>query len=221
MKLAALLALTFLALLTGCVPQAESPGGSPEVRLRALRDAALSWHSPPAVSQIGGLRLLDDAPRPAPLALAVVRFIRRANPRLDSLDALMLADIAIARAQGVGIDPAFFCATLLQESAFSPWALSSAAAVGIAQFTLETAAAYGVDPFDWRDALRGSSFLLASYVETYHHAREDEYVLALAAYNAGPGAVDRYGGVPPYPETREYIGDIIDRWARIERWEQP
>jgi soluble lytic murein transglycosylase-like protein len=137
------------------------------------------------------------------------------------MDALTLASAAIEAARRTGIDPEFFCATILQESAFSPWALSSAAAVGIAQFTLDTAAAYDVNPFDWRDALRGSSFLLASYVETYHHASEDEYVLALAAYNAGPGAVAHYGGVPPYRETRGYIGDIIDRWARIVRWERP
>lgn len=190
------------------------------MRLPGLRDAVQGWHIPAPVEQLRGLRLLADAPKPAPLTLAVVHFIVRANPRLGPLDALVLATDAVRRAQDVGIDPAFFCATILQESAFSPDAVSGAAAVGIAQFTLETAASYGVDPFDWRDALRGAAFLLAAYTETYSRASQDRYVLALAAYNAGPGAVEHYRGVPPYPETREYIADIIDRWARILAWER-
>jgi soluble lytic murein transglycosylase-like protein len=47
------------------------------------------------------------------------------------------------------------------------------------------------------------------------------YAAALAAYNAGPGAVDAYHGIPPYPETREYIDDIVDRWAKITAYEAP
>lgn len=166
------------------------------------------------------MRLLDDTPRPASLSLSVVRFIVRANPRLAAPDALTLASAAIRQADLVGIDPAFFCATLLQESAFAPDAVSAAAALGIAQFTLATAQAYGVNPFDWQDAMRGSALLLASYTETYSRAAQDRYVLALAAYNAGPGAVSRYRGVPPYRETRGYIGDIVDRWSRILAWER-
>lgn len=221
MKALALLAALAACMLGACTASRPQPSPlHPLVRLPGLRDAMLSWHVPTPVDQIRGLRLLDDAPKPAPLGLAVVHFIVRANPKLSPLDALMLASSAIRRAADVGLAPEFFCATILQESAFSPEAVSSAAAVGIAQFTLETADAYGVDPFDWRDALRGAALLLDGYVLTYRAAPEDPYVLALAAYNAGPGAVERYHGVPPYAETRGYIGDIIDRWARIDAWER-
>jgi soluble lytic murein transglycosylase-like protein len=221
MKALSLLGALGAILLCACsVPFPQLHSFKPNVRLSGLRDDVLAWHVPPPVEQVRGLRLLSDAPRPASVTLAVVHFIVRANPRLSPPDALMLASAAVGRAHEVGLDPAFFCATLLQESAFDPDAVSGAAAVGIAQFTLDTAAAYGVNPFDWNDALRGAALLLSAYTETYSHAAQDRYVLALAAYNAGPGAVDRYGGVPPYPETREYITDIIDRWARILAWER-
>ncbi len=135
--------------------------------------------------------------------------------------ALELVDEAIVAARANGLNPEFFCATLLQESAFDPDALSSAGAVGIAQFTLDTAASLHVDPFDPSDAIRGSAELLASYVRAYTGIYPDPYALALAAYNAGPGSVERYHGVPPYPETRQYIADIYDRWARILSDETP
>lgn len=219
MKAVALLALTLVLLgslaLAGCSGSAPPVMFPIDVRLPVLRNSVLAWHEPVPVDAVRGLRLIDDAPAPAPVTLAALHFIVRANPELSPLDALMLASDVVRRAREVGLIPEFFCATLLQESAFDPTALSPAGAVGIAQFTLATADAYGVDPFDWRAAVRGSALLLAGYTETYATAAQDRYVLALAAYNAGPGAVDRYGGVPPYPETQGYVGDIIDRWARI------
>lgn len=162
-----------------------------------------------------GLQLLYDTPLPATPTLAIVHSILRANHRLEPLDALILATQAVADAHDDGLDYGFFGATLLQESAFAPDAFSPAGAVGIAQFTLDTAAAEGVNPFDWRDAMRGSAALLGRYVTAYAGTYPDPYAAALAAYNAGPGAVAYYKGVPPYAETRQYVADIYDRWARV------
>ncbi|HEY0797891.1 MAG TPA: lytic transglycosylase domain-containing protein [Candidatus Baltobacteraceae bacterium] len=176
-----------------------------------------AWRGDRAPESPRGLRLLFDARRPATPALAVTLSIVRANPRLHPLDALELAAHAVALAHAYDLPYGFFCATLLQESAFDPDAVSSAGAIGIAQFTLDTADSYDVDPFDWRDAMRGSASLLARYVRAYRGVYSDPYAAALAAYNAGPGAVSYYGGIPPYAETREYVADIYDRWARIIR----
>jgi soluble lytic murein transglycosylase-like protein len=172
---------------------------------------------PLPAAELRGLRLLYDTPLSSGPTLAVVHSIVRANPRLDPFDALELATVAVDQAGRRGLDPGFFAATLLQESAFAPDAMSAAGAVGIAQFTLDTAADEAVDPFDWVDSIRGSSTLLARYVEAYDGVYPDPYAAALAAYNAGPGAVDAYRGVPPYAETRAYVDDIYDRWSRIER----
>lgn len=56
---------------------------------------------------------------------------------------------------------------------------------------------------------------MGRYVNAYDGRFADPYAVALAAYNAGPGTVAYYRGVPPYPETRAYVGDIYDRWARL------
>lgn len=153
--------------------------------------------------------------------LAVARSIQRVNERISFFDSLYLGDLAVNAALREGLNPEFFAATILQESAFDPRALSGAGAVGIAQFTLDTAASNSVDPFDPQDAIAGAARLIAQYVQTYEGRYDDPYAAALAAYNAGPGAVARYHGVPPYPETQAYISDIYERWARILRDEKP
>lgn len=162
-----------------------------------------------------GLRLLMDAGPKAPLNVRVAREILRTNPRIGQIDALLLATDTIDAAADRRLPPGFFAATLLQESAFDPQAMSPAGAVGIAQFTIPTALTVAVQPWDPRSAIPGAAQLLAAYVDDYRGHYADPYTIALAAYNAGPGAVAAYRGVPPYAETREYITDIRDRWSRI------
>ncbi|MEO6991816.1 MAG: lytic transglycosylase domain-containing protein [Candidatus Baltobacteraceae bacterium] len=212
-----------LALSCCCAPGGPARHAAPPRlgRLTRLEAAALAWHPYRAPDEIAGLRLLADAPRPAQPLAAAVRSIVRSNPRLGTLDALLLAARAAAAARRQGLPFGFFCATLLQESAFAPGAMSAAGAVGIAQFTLPTAAAEGIDPFDWQAAIEGSARLLRRYVRAYDGRYADPYGAALAAYNAGPGAVATYRGVPPYPETQAYIADVYDRWSRIVRDESP
>jgi len=212
-----------VAIAAGCASPVPSVEDAVErssdltVLLDNLKDRATSWRVPPAAAELRGLRLLYDTPVPGGPTLGVVRSAVRANHRLDPFDALVFVTQAVGLARRHRLDPGFFSATLLQESGFDPGALSAAGAVGIAQFTLETADGAGVDPFDWTDAMRGSADLLGGYVNAYDGVYPDPYAAALAAYNAGPGAVAHYRGVPPYPETREYIADIYDRWSRIER----
>jgi soluble lytic murein transglycosylase-like protein len=185
------------------------------IQIDGLRDAALSWHIPPPLSVTRGLRLCMDAGRRAPPTIKVAREILRTNPRIGPVDALLLSTETFGAARENRLAPQFLAATLLQESAFDPSAVSSAGAVGIAQFTVDTAGEHGVDPWDTHSAIHGAARLLAAYLDAYRDRGDDPYALTLAAYNAGPAAVSTYGGVPPYRETREFIVDIRDRWSRM------
>jgi soluble lytic murein transglycosylase-like protein len=104
------------------------------------------------------------------------------------------------------LDPALLSAVVRKESGFQPRAISSAGAMGLMQLMPETARALGVrDPFDPAQNIDGGAKYLRGLIDRYH-GRLD---LALAAYNAGPGAVDRFGAVPPYPETQAYVKNIL------------
>ena len=190
-------------------------------RLDRAQNMALSRPVPSGADALAGAVLLHDGPPVERPELAITRAILRTNARIDQAYALLLAIETGRAARSRGLPPEFLGATLLQESAYDDQALSAAGAVGIAQFMPETAAAVGVDPYDPFAAIPAAAELLGSYVATYRGRYADPYAAALAAYNAGPLAVRRYGGVPPYPETREYIALIFDRWARIVAYERP
>ena len=179
----------------------------------------LSWPSPADVDALKGAVLIRDGAPVAQPELAIARAILRTNPRIVQAEALLFADATVQAARTQSLPPEFLGATLLQESAYDAAALSSAGAIGIAQFMPETADAVGVDPYDPLDSIAGAAGLLGSYVISYRERYGDPYTAALAAYNAGPLAVAKYRGVPPYSETREYIALIYDRWARIVSYE--
>ncbi|MGB6985956.1 MAG: lytic transglycosylase domain-containing protein [Candidatus Aquilonibacter sp.] len=188
--------------------------------LKYAINTALSWPAPTHVDVLFGARLIQDGGRLAAPQLAIARAIMRTNPRITAIGSLALAGATVRAAHATSLPPEFLAATILQESAYDPAALSSAGAIGIAQFEIETADAYGVDPFDPYRAIPGAARLLASYVATYNGVYADPYAMALAAYNAGPGAVAYYRGVPPYQETHEYIMLIYERWGRIAGYER-
>jgi len=102
-----------------------------------------------------------------------------------------------------GVSPALLAAVAKVESGFNRSAVSGAGARGLMQLMPSTARGLGVDPMDPAQAVDGAARLLASHLRTY-----GSIPLALAAYNAGPGAVNRYNGVPPYAETQAYVTKV-------------
>ncbi|MGE3621768.1 MAG: lytic transglycosylase domain-containing protein [Acidimicrobiia bacterium] len=114
------------------------------------------------------------------------------------------ADLFAAAGARHGIPPALLAAVARAESGFDPRAVSRAGAQGLMQIMPATARGLGVDPLVPEQAVDGAARLLAGHLERFGSVE-----LALAAYNAGGGAVARYGGVPPYEETRAYVARIL------------
>jgi len=110
-----------------------------------------------------------------------------------------------AAAAKYNLDPALLRALIRQESNFNPNAGSPAGARGLTQLMPGTAAALGVDPSVPAQAIEGGAKYLRQQLDKFGNKPE----LALAAYNAGPGAVQRFGGIPPYAETQNYVRKVM------------
>ncbi len=185
-----------------------------------MLNAALTWPKPSFAESLEGARLFENGARVPGPTLAITRAVLRTNARITAIGALSLATATVTAARHDHLPPEFLAAALLQESAYDPRAISSAGAVGIAQFEPYTAQQYGVNPFDPYTAIAGAARLFGSYLRAYRSRYADPFAAAMAAYNAGPGAVAYYHGVPPYEETRAYVALIYDRWGRIGSYER-
>jgi hypothetical protein len=113
----------------------------------------------------------------------------------------------IAREEGV--NETQFLALVYQESRFNPCAKSGAGALGLAQLMPGTAKDLGVNAHDMIDNLRGGARYFKQQLDRF----KGDTTLALAAYNAGPGNVQKFAGIPPFRETRNYVDNIIKKWV--------
>ncbi len=131
---------------------------------------------------------------------------------LDEIATPLAGDVralAVAAAERHGLDPKLVLAVVSVESAFEPSAVSPKGAQGLMQLMPQTASALGVaDSLDPAQNLDGGTRHLGALLTFYG----GDLRRALAAYNAGQGAVARHGGVPPYPETRAYVRKVIARY---------
>jgi soluble lytic murein transglycosylase-like protein len=114
--------------------------------------------------------------------------------------------LVTAAAQRYGIDPAVLHGLIQQESSFDPSSTSGAGAQGLTQLMPGTASSLGVtNPLDPTQSIDGGAHYLREQLDAFG----GDVVKALAAYNAGPGAVKRFGGVPPYAETQDYVKKVL------------
>lgn len=124
----------------------------------------------------------------------------------SSTSSVDVREIIRAEAEKHGVDPLFVECIVRQESNFDPNATSYVGAMGLMQLMPETAADLGVqNPYDPAENVAGGVRYIAGLLAAYG----GDHVMALAAYNAGPGNVEHYGGIPPFEETQNYVAKIM------------
>ena len=126
-----------------------------------------------------------------------------------------LNEIIRAASAKYQVKPTFVKSIIAAESGFSPGAVSPKGAIGLMQLMPETAREFGADPTVAEQNVEAGTQYLSSLLRMYAH-RRDQLRRAIAAYNAGPGAVKRYHGVPPYRETRHYVARVLRLFKRYE-----
>jgi soluble lytic murein transglycosylase-like protein len=126
------------------------------------------------------------------------------------------AELAAHAARKFALPESFVRSVMNAESGLHPDALSPKGAIGLMQLMPETAKQLGVNPKNPQENAEGGAQYLRDLLAKYE-GDPDQVLLALAAYNAGPAAVEKYHGVPPYRETREYILRVLKNWDRQQQ----
>lgn len=169
----------------------------------------------------GGVPLLSEAPEPDLPAEQVMHLAPVRTPRVVAKPKVLAAIDEVGmryaghpslRAAGLTITEwlSLFRANIEIESAYHQNAVSSAGAIGLGQLMPVTAAKLGVDPHDMHQNLDGSARYMLMLL-----GRFGSKELALAGYNAGPGAVEKYGGIPPYRETQGHVRKVMSVFQRL------
>jgi soluble lytic murein transglycosylase-like protein len=191
-------------LLLAALAAALAPGVA-EAQIYAWRDAR-------------GTLVLSDRKLDSPTAVYEVneapsyRATRPMSPRASQFEHLVQE-----YASRESLRPELVRAVIQVESGYNPRATSPVGAMGLMQLMPATARDLGVrDPYDPAENIRGGARYLRQLLDKY----DGQVELALAAYNAGPGAVDKYGRIPPYRETREYVQKVRSSAGRTPAVEQ-
>ncbi len=163
-------------------------------------------YSSPAAYTTPGVSTTAGQSAYAPDASAALP-VSATAPGAESSSSSSTYDAAVTQAaERYGIEPALLHGLIQQESGFDPNARSSSGALGLTQLMPGTASSLGVsDPLEPLQSIEGGARYLSEMLSRFGGNTAD----ALAAYNAGPGAVSQYGGVPPYAETQAYVSKVL------------
>ena len=151
-------------------------------------------------------------------AVAIIEgYIYSRNKRVGAAERRLIAQEIVRWSNYHGMRWEFFTAVVAAESDFNRRCVSTAGAMGLGQLMPFNCTEYGVsDPYDIRQNLRGSAQHLREFLDRYRERDPwTQLSLTLACYNAGPGAVKKYGGVPPYNETRTYIQRVAKYYMQL------
>jgi hypothetical protein len=140
--------------------------------------------------------------------------LRTINPKLPLAKAQAYARSVMADAWRTHLDPRFIMSIVTVESRWHASAVSRAGARGLGQLMPATAASLGVNAWNAADNLRGTSNYLKTLMDHFA-GKPDATRLAIAGYNAGPKAVERFNGVPPYAETQHYVVKVLRVWKQL------
>jgi len=179
-----------------------------ESRVRLYLTASEDNYIEFAPQEIAGVESIPDPPRASPVTAPAVSPSPDSNAPLNPAD---LAEMLANAGREHNLDVDLLASVVKAESAGNARAVSRTGARGLMQLMPGTAANLGVeDSFMPDQNVRGGSIYLDELLTRYH----DNLALALAAYNAGPAAVDKYHGIPPYRETRAYVARVIHEFNR-------
>jgi soluble lytic murein transglycosylase-like protein len=146
----------------------------------------------------------------------LLRIARQSNPSLSEERASDLTKAIVNSCDRHDIDPLLVAALIAQESKFKPHIVSPGGAVGLGQLLPGTAHRLGVDPYDPAQNIEGCVRYLSRQMKRWRDSPEPE-ALALASYNAGPGAVEQFRGVPPFRVTQRYVDKVLSRYRQFAR----
>ena len=156
-----------------------------------------------------------SAEQPTPAAVdQYATVLRTINPHLASRQSHYLASHLLSNAGRWRVNANLLVALVTVESAWRTQARSRVGALGLGQLMPGTAATLGVNPRNPYQNLAGAARYLSGLISLYS-GKKRQYELAFAAYNAGPKAVQRFGGVPPYSETQNYVVRVMRTWKHI------
>jgi hypothetical protein len=156
----------------------------------------------------------DRASVATPTEATYAAVLRTINPKLPVEKARAYARSVMADAWRTHLDPRFIMSIVTVESRWRANAVSRVGARGLGQLMPATAATLGVNAWNAADNLRGTSAYLKTLVDRFA-GKPNATKLAIAGYNAGPRAVERFGGVPPYAETQHYVVKVLRVWKQL------